>query len=91
MNDGTCAESSRHGLPVATRQARIRVGGKSIYLDNLYEEYGICVELDGKVAHPASEQWSGRRGSGCAADWLAAPFSSATGYTVLAQESSAPC
>jgi hypothetical protein len=48
----------RHGLPVATRQARIRVGDRSIYLDNLYEEYGVCVELDGKAAHPESEQWS---------------------------------
>ncbi len=32
----------RHGLPVATRQARIRIGDRSIYLDNLYEEYLVC-------------------------------------------------
>jgi hypothetical protein len=28
----------------------------SIYLDNLYEEYLTCVELDGSAAHPAGEQ-----------------------------------
>jgi hypothetical protein len=51
----------RHKLPVATRQARIRDGGKSIYLDNLYEEYLVCVELDGKAAHPETEQWGDKR------------------------------
>jgi hypothetical protein len=51
----------RHGFPVATRQARIRAGGKSIYLDNLYEEYLVCVELDGNAAHPAGEQWGDKR------------------------------
>jgi hypothetical protein len=51
----------RHGLPVATRQARIRSAGGSIYLDNLYEEYLVCVELDGKAAHPETERWSDRR------------------------------
>jgi hypothetical protein len=51
----------RHEFPVATRQARIRVGGKSIYLDNLYEEYLVCVELDGRAAHPSGEQWNDKR------------------------------
>jgi hypothetical protein len=51
----------RHKLPVATRQARVEVGGKSIYLDNLYEEYLTCVELDGSAAHPAGEQWADKR------------------------------
>jgi hypothetical protein len=51
----------RHKLPVATRQARVKVGGKSIYLDNLYEEYLMCVELDGSAAHPPGEQWADRR------------------------------
>jgi hypothetical protein len=51
----------RHKLPVATRQARIKVGGRSIYLDNLYEEYLVCVELDGSAAHPTSEQWADKR------------------------------
>jgi len=51
----------RHKLPVATRQARIRAGGGSIYLDNLYEDYSVCVELDGSAAHPAGEQWRDKR------------------------------
>jgi hypothetical protein len=50
-----------HGLPAARRQARIsqRTGNK--YLDNLYEEYGVCSELDGTAAHPADEQWRDKR------------------------------
>jgi very-short-patch-repair endonuclease len=43
----------RHGLPAAHRQARARRG----YLDNLYEEYQVCVELDGRAAHPDDRRW----------------------------------
>ena len=50
-----------HGLPAARRQARIRQGTGNRYLDNLYEEYGVCVELDGTAAHPADEQWRDKR------------------------------
>jgi predicted transcriptional regulator of viral defense system len=50
-----------HGLPVARRQARIRHGTGNRYLDNLYEGYEVCVELDGTVAHPADEQWRDKR------------------------------
>ena len=50
-----------HGLPVARRQARIRQGTGNRYLDNLYEECGVCVELDGTAAHPAHEQWRDKR------------------------------
>ena len=50
-----------HGLPAARRQAMIRQGSGSRYLDNLYEEYGVCVELDGTAAHPADEQWRDKR------------------------------
>lgn len=51
----------RHNFPVAARQARMRGRGGSIYLDNLYEEYLVCVELDGAAAHPAGEQWGDKR------------------------------
>jgi DNA-binding transcriptional ArsR family regulator len=51
----------RHKLPVAVRQARVRIDGKSSYLDNLYEDYLVCVELDGTAAHPAAEQWRDKR------------------------------
>jgi hypothetical protein len=50
-----------HGLPAARRQARVRQRTGNRYLDNLYEEYGVCVELDGTSAHPADEQWRDKR------------------------------
>ena len=50
-----------HGLPAARRQARISQRSGNRYLDNLYEEYGVCVELDGSAAHPADEQWRDKR------------------------------
>jgi hypothetical protein len=50
-----------HGLPAARRQARIGRGTGNRYLDNLYHEYGVCVELDGTAAHPADEQWRDKR------------------------------
>jgi hypothetical protein len=50
-----------HRLPAAGRQVRIRQGKGHRYLDNLYEEYGLCVELDGTAAHPADEQWRDKR------------------------------
>ena len=50
-----------HGLPVARRQAKIRQGSGNKYLDNLYEEGQVCVELDGTAAHSADEQWRDKR------------------------------
>jgi very-short-patch-repair endonuclease len=50
-----------HGLPLARRQARIRQRTGNKYLDNLYEKYGVCVELDGTAAHPEDEQWRDKR------------------------------
>lgn len=50
-----------HGLPVARRQAQVRQRTGNRYLDNLYEEYGVCVELDGTAAHPSDEQWRDKR------------------------------
>jgi hypothetical protein len=46
-----------HGLPIATRQFRVRHASGNRYLDNFYEEYRACVEIDGTAAHPADEQW----------------------------------
>jgi hypothetical protein len=46
-----------HGLPTARRQARRRHGSGVRYLDNLYEEQGLCVELDGLAAHPPEGRW----------------------------------
>jgi hypothetical protein len=50
-----------HGLPVAQRQVRVRQQTGNRYLDNLYEAYRVCVELDGTAAHPADEQWQDKR------------------------------
>jgi hypothetical protein len=46
-----------HGLPTAMRQVRVSQATGNRYLDNLYEEYRACVEIDGTAAHPEDEQW----------------------------------
>jgi very-short-patch-repair endonuclease len=46
-----------HGLPAAKRQVVIARYPRRQYLDNLYEEFSIGVELDGKAYHPAEERW----------------------------------
>ncbi|HEX8005765.1 MAG TPA: hypothetical protein VF482_04975 [Trebonia sp.] len=50
-----------HRLPTAQRQARVMQDTGSKYLDNLYEPYKVCVELDGTAAHPLDEQWRDKR------------------------------
>jgi hypothetical protein len=40
-----------HGLPKARRQARRTIAGRTHYRDAWYEEYGVCVELDGAAYH----------------------------------------
>jgi len=47
----------RHGLPIAQRQAVSRAGIRTRHLDNLYREFGVAVELDGRAAHPAEARW----------------------------------
>jgi len=46
-----------HKLPVAQRQAKIALGRARRYLDNLYEEFGVAVELDGHAAHLIHDRW----------------------------------
>jgi hypothetical protein len=50
-----------HGLPRATRQARMRQATGNRYLDNLYSDYRACVEIDGAAAHPEAEQWRDKK------------------------------
>lgn len=50
-----------HGLPTAVRQARFAEGGRRRYLDNFYRDYGLCVELDGRQAHPDDQRWQDLR------------------------------
>ncbi len=46
-----------HGLPQASRQVRVVRDGRVRYLDNLYQAQLVCVELDGRAAHPVGERW----------------------------------
>jgi hypothetical protein len=46
-----------HGLPKAVRQVKIVRGVRTGYLDNLYNDYCLCVELDGRAAHPDDRRW----------------------------------
>jgi very-short-patch-repair endonuclease len=56
-----------HQLPKAIRQARIVRGTRTWYLDNLYSDYGLCVELDGQEAHPEDRRWQDIRRDNAAA------------------------
>jgi hypothetical protein len=47
-----------HGLPQATRQAEVSTDHRRRHLDNLYETYRLCVELDGQQAHPEDQRWA---------------------------------
>jgi len=51
----------RHGLPQAHRQARTVINGKTRYVDNLYEEASLAVELDGSASHPPEQRWADSR------------------------------
>jgi very-short-patch-repair endonuclease len=53
-----CDVEHAHGLPHAKRQAQTVIGGRSRYIDNLYEEALLAVELDGQAAHPPEQRWS---------------------------------
>jgi hypothetical protein len=46
-----------HALPKGKRQAISVSGARRAYRDVLYEEFGLIVELDGRVAHPDDRRW----------------------------------
>jgi hypothetical protein len=46
-----------HGLPRAKRQLQVIHGTRYSYRDNVYEDYCVSVELDGRVAHPDHRRW----------------------------------
>ena len=47
-----------HGLPESSRQVPFtRPDGRRGFRDRLYTEYGVVVELDGRLAHPGENQW----------------------------------
>jgi Transcriptional regulator, AbiEi antitoxin len=47
-----------HGMPPARRQAKVVLGLRIRYVDNLYEDAGLAVELDGQAAHSIEDRWS---------------------------------
>jgi hypothetical protein len=46
-----------HGLPTGRRQERRQLTGGVRYLDNYYEAFKLCVELDGRLSHPSEQKW----------------------------------
>ncbi len=44
-----------HGLPKANRQVRHGVADRSHYRDVWYEDFGVCVELDGAAYHDGDQ------------------------------------
>lgn len=50
-----------HGLPRASRQARVVRGGRTQYRDCFYAAYRVVVELDGRAAHPVETAWRDMR------------------------------
>jgi hypothetical protein len=48
-----------HGLPLAKRQRRTDKGGSVTYRDVDYVDFGVTVELDGRIGHSdVTDQWS---------------------------------
>jgi hypothetical protein len=45
-----------HGLPAAAHQVKRRGADGVRFLDNLYQPYNLCVELDGVAFHPPEER-----------------------------------
>ena len=46
-----------HGLPRSRHQVRVVIDGQVAYRDAYYEEFGVAVEMDGRLAHPDEERW----------------------------------
>jgi hypothetical protein len=59
-----------HGLPGSVRQVPfVTPGGRRGRRDRVYEPYGVVVELDGRLAHSAENQWKDKtRDNAAAAD-----------------------
>jgi hypothetical protein len=59
-----------HGLPEPVRQAPFAgPDGRRGRRDRLYRDYGVVVELDGRLAHPIESQWKDQaRDNAAAAD-----------------------
>ena len=48
-----------HGLPRSHRQVRAAIGSRHCYRDADYVEYGVLIELDGRLGHEAAwDRWA---------------------------------
>ena len=57
-----------HGLPESVRQVPFATpGGRRGRRDRVYEKYGVVVELDGRLAHPAENYWKDKTRDNAAA------------------------
>jgi len=57
-----------NGLPEPMRQVPfVTSAGRRGRRDRVYEEYGVVVELDGRLAHPAENQWKDKARDNAAA------------------------
>jgi len=57
-----------HGLPEPSRQVSFATpGGRRGRRDRVYEEYGVVVELDGRLAHPEENRWQDKTRDNAAA------------------------
>jgi len=56
-----------HRLPRATRQERVACGQRTEYRDASYRQYGVVVELDGRLAHRDDTRWRDIRRDNAAA------------------------
>ena len=57
-----------HGLPESRRQVPFTgPGGRRGRRDRVYEKYALVIELDGRLAHPAENQWKDKARDNAAA------------------------
>jgi hypothetical protein len=56
-----------HGLPEGKRQRKSARGPHTQYRDVLYEQFGVCVETDGSMAHPLDARLLDRQRDNAAA------------------------
>ncbi len=57
-----------HGLPDSSRQVPFtKPDGRRGFRDRVYTDYGVVVELDGRLAHPAENQWKDKARDNAAA------------------------
>lgn len=58
-----------HGLPLSRHQVPFRKkDGSKGFRDRVYEDFGVIIELDGRLAHPNDKQWEDKERDNAAAE-----------------------